>query len=98
MKKKLFFDLCEQFTEKYGKLTENIHVIGDKDPYYGMWTYRVYHKKGYCWDVKKQEASLKDYDLPYAIDGFIYSFSETWEGFKNKGIDKAIKLIQKELA
>lgn len=98
MKEKLFFDLCEQFVEKYGEGTENAYVIDDHYPYDDLWTYKAYHKNGYCWDVKKEEAQPDEYGEPYVISGYAYSFSEIWGGFDNKGIDNAIELMKKELA
>lgn len=97
MKEKLFFDLCEQFVEKFGERTENAHVIEDYFPFADLWTYRVHHKNGHCWDISKEKVAPDDHELN-AIDGYAYSFSEVWEGFDNKGIDNAIELMKKELA
>lgn len=55
--------------------------------------YRVYHKKGYCFNIAKEP----EYDDQTGeITGWYYEFSAHWEGFDNTLTPElAIKLLTK---
>jgi hypothetical protein len=60
--------------------------------------FRVYHAKGYCFDVEKEYACEPDEvkDLEgVESDGFTYTFYAEWEGFDNNlTVKEAFELIK----
>jgi len=57
-----------------------VHLIYD-DPFINESSFRIYHSDGYWRDIQKVEDECE--------------FYETWEGFKESGIDFAIGEIKK---
>jgi len=78
---KELFELIESMGEQQ---TDLFHIIDISDSfvfeYEGEKIFRVYHKNGYCFEVGK--LVLEDDESGNVID-YTYSFSQTWDGFKN---------------
>ena len=54
-------------------------------------SFRVYHKEGYCWDIKKEIYFEDDEDN---IIEYHYTFYEEWDGFKKvSSIEEAISKL-----
>jgi hypothetical protein len=97
---KMLYEIIEATGET---LDGNLHIInmgkevGDHEL---NGHFRVYHKTGYCFDAKKEYICEPDEYKEFEYqdtwpDGFYYSFSQTWDGFKNNlSLDDAIKLIK----
>lgn len=63
--------------------------------------YRIYHGDGYCLDVSKEYCcepdEIDEYD-GVATDGYNYSWSSEWDGFKNiKTVEDALTLVKQWL-
>lgn len=74
------FNLIDKLGES---MDGEIHVFENIDglPCDNEKTYRVYHNKGYCFDVKK-EVNTEDEKTGEPID-YYYSVYMEWEGFDN---------------
>lgn len=88
---KKLFDVIDEFGEI---LNGDLHIIDASDEYpctAGDRKYRVYHKKGYCFDVEKEFI----YDNEDETKGhFEYTFLSEWDGFKKLTVQAAIVLIK----
>lgn len=84
MEKKLFY-LVQNIGEG---IFNKIHIIDNTE--FETHSFRIYHSDGYCWNIL-QEEQFDDIDNP--IDPY-YEFSESWEGFKESGIEFAISEIE----
>ena len=83
MTEKRLYEIVEATGET---LNGSLHIINTSPNYKdeGEGEFRVYHKKGYCFDVKKEKVHLAEDEInEAAIDGFEYSFYSEWEGFNN---------------
>ena len=92
------------FIEGIGEILKgDVHILGTSaefkhDEREG--SFRVYHKKGYCFDVKKEYicepdevGSFEDVEK----DGFSYTFFCEWEGFEKITPIRAISLISYDI-
>lgn len=86
---KKLFDLVDY----KGELLEgDLHILDSTDSFYeGEKEYRVYHKDGYCFDVKK-EIGEEDEETGDVIF-WEYSLYSEWDGFKELTVEKAINLV-----
>lgn len=95
MTKKRLYEVVEATGET---LNGSLHIINSSSNYKdeGEGEFRVYHKKGYCFDVKKEKVDLAEDEInDAAIDGFKYSFYCEWEGFDNSlTLKEAFELIK----
>lgn len=72
-------------------LNGEIHIIDmtDKPAVEGEQKFRVYHEKGYCFDISKECVDeRKNGKLIYD-----YVFLAEWEGFNKLDVNEAIKLV-----
>lgn len=84
---------------KIGEVIEGeLHIIDNSNTFEpdGGGEFRVYHKAGYCFDVKREyicePEEVDQYDDVYK-DGFSYSVFDEWDGFKTMTVNRYIKLI-----
>jgi len=95
MTEKRLYEVVEATGET---LCGSLHIIDLSSSYLeeGEGEFRVYHKQGYCFDVKKEKVYLaEDETNDTAIDGFEYSFYCEWEGFGNNlSLKEAFELIK----
>lgn len=86
-----------QIVDKLGEMLNGyLHIIDTTDTYpvEGEKSYRIYHKQGICFDIKK-EVEIEDEDGEVTKWG--YDFYSEWGGFNNdKTIDEMYKLIKNE--
>jgi len=82
-------------------LTGSLHIIDTSEQYKSderEGKFRVYHSKGFCFDVKKEYVCEPDEVGSYdgvESDGFTYSYYTEWEGFDNTlTLKEAFKLIK----
>jgi hypothetical protein len=95
MKNKILFDLVNNIGEG---LFISLHIIDITEE--ADITYRIYHDKGYCFNVEREYMEAKEFynkeERKEAIDGYFYYFqSDLFEGFETLTIDEAIELISK---
>lgn len=92
---KQFWDVLNDLITKHGYITHNYQVDGyDDHPIYSL---RIYTNP-YCFDITKEFICNPDEVDEYNIeglqnDGYIYSFTEPFDGFEKMGVENAIKLI-----
>lgn len=97
MNEKRLYEVVEDIGET---LNGSLHIIDTSDKYNvdeREGKFRVYHSKGFCFDVEKEYTcepdEVKDYKGVEA-DGFTYSFYAEWEGFDNSlTLKEAFELI-----
>jgi hypothetical protein len=84
--------LFELLNETGELLEGEIHIIDISDSCPDdECSYRVYHKKGYCFDIKK----IANYDIESGEHiNFEYSFYAGWDGFSEIDTEKAIQLVK----
>lgn len=82
-----------QLVENIGHvLSGDLHVIDISERYPeedGERSFRVYHEKGYCFDIEKS-AVFNDKGKFLKWD---YIFFAEWEGFVELDVDDAIKIV-----
>lgn len=87
---KKLFDLCVK-NEGEGVL---FHIV-NQSKFEEEQEYRVYHKDGYCFDVKKSKVDIAEDEICVGeIHGFEYEFYSEWEGFKELEVEDAINLFK----
>ena len=96
MTEKRLYEIIEATGET---LNGSLHIIDNSTDYQRAeceGEFRVYHSKGYCFDVKKEKVDLAEDEInDTAIDGFEYSFYCEWEGFDNSlNLKEAFMLIK----
>lgn len=98
MTKKRLYEIIEATGET---LNGSLHILETSDNFKTdekEGKFRVYHAKGFCFDVEKEYAcepeEVKDFE-GVDIDGFIYSFYAEWEGFDNNlSLNEAFNIIK----
>jgi hypothetical protein len=86
---KFIWDIVTEIYESHGSDVDDISI--HKHEEFGDQFYKVYCSKGYCFELSKIEADEDQFDnVEY---GFVYSYSEPWDGFKKAGINKAIEIL-----
>lgn len=83
MTEKRLYEIIEATGET---LVGSLHIINQTANYKddGEGEFRVYHKTGYSFDVKKEKVDLAEDEVNEdAIDGFEYTFYQEWDGFNN---------------
>lgn len=97
MTEKKLFDLIEKTGET---LSGGLHIIDTSDVLKAdedEGKFRVYHSKGYCFDVEKEYCCEPDEVNEYEgvdKDGYCYTFFAEWEGFDSLTLQKAYDLIK----
>ncbi len=89
-KEKQIWDIVNQIIDKHGEDLEGLSIHED-NPRWGEERRKIYSHKGYCFELMRiegDEETIHDVE-----DGYVYSFFEPWDEFKEAGIDKAIKLL-----
>jgi hypothetical protein len=98
-KEKKLWGIVQNIMDNHGDEVDNIsiHESGDwiDDYEEGL---KIYCSEGFCWELSREKCCEPEEVNETAVqdlqdDGFVYSFSEPWDGFKESGIDKAIKIL-----
>lgn len=95
-KERQIFQLVEKLSELEEIPKIGIHDSSSGEPF--ETSFRIYHADGYCWDVEKEEYVCEPEDVEECIgvdeDGCVYRFTESWDGFTETGIDKALEILK----
>lgn len=73
-----------ELVDSIGEMLEgDLHIIDNTESYpvEGEKVYRVYHKDGYCWDIRKT-AETEDEETGEILK-YNYDYLEEWEGCKD---------------
>ena len=89
-KERLLWDIVSEILDTHGDMVDSMHIIEYKDAYDNE-NRKIYHSDGYCIELSKEEEN--ENEVHGVEDGFVYTFSEPWDGFKEAGIDKAIEIL-----
>lgn len=89
-KEKLIWDIVSEILDTHGDMVDSIHIIEYRDAYDNE-NRKIYHSDGYCFELSKEKADENEF---FGVeDGFVYTLSEPWDGFKKAGIDKAVEIL-----
>lgn len=95
-KNRIAFELTDLARNYIGEHLDTMHIIDIDADYDDEIAYRIYHAGGFCIDVSKEPTD--DNELVDSVeDGFIYTYSESWDGFNIAGIDTIIDLLKDTL-
>jgi len=88
-RERLIWNIVSEILDTHGDEVDGMSIHEYTDAY-GNDNRKIYHNQGYCFELSKEEAS----DIEACIEeGFVYTFSEPWDGFQEAGIDKAIEIL-----
>ena len=90
-KEKFIWDIVSEILESHGDCVDDISIHEYEE--FEDQFYKVYCSKGYCFELSKIKADEDQFDNTEC--GFVYSYSEPWDGFKEAKIDKAIKILNR---
>lgn len=86
------FEMVKDILDNHGDMVDDVHICehagGD---YFDEINYKVYCSAGYCLEIKRElydEDNFMDLE-----DGFVYKFSEPWDGFKEAGYEGAVEVL-----
>lgn len=89
-KERIIWEIVDSILENHGDMVDNISIHESSGSYCEE-NRKVYCSQGYCFELEKIEAD--ESDTSGVEDGYVYSFNEPWDGFKEAGIDSAIQIL-----
>ena len=98
-KEKQLWLIVQNILDTHGDQIDGISIHDDDDFRMGTENFKIYHHDGFCWELQRESMcdpdDVDDVDPMEGVDddGFVYSFAEPWDGFKESGIDKAIEIL-----
>ena len=97
MNKELFiWNVVTEILENHGDMVDDISI--HENYQYDDECRKIYCSEGYCFELMREKVCEPEEVEETAVqdlqkDGFVYSFTEPWDGFKEAGIDKAIEIL-----
>lgn len=87
------FEMVQEILSTHGDMVDDVHICEHDGEYSNEINYKVYCSAGYCLEINRE---LSDEDnFTDAEDGFVYTFCEPWDGFKEAGYAGAVEVLSR---
>lgn len=86
------WEMTSDILDNHGDMVDDIHICEHEE--FGTEYRKVYCSEGYCLELSKEESWMdEEQTIPGGEEGFMYVFTEPWDGFKEAGYDKAVEIL-----
>jgi len=93
-KEKKIWEIVQKILDNHGDFIDNISIHESSS--IDNESIKIYHSDGFCWELEREKVcepdEVKNFDDVDA-DGYVYSFQEPWEDFKQSRINTAISIL-----
>lgn len=90
-KEKELWDIVTSILDTHGDNVDSISIHEYTD--FCTEKRKIYCSQGYCFELERIESDEET--TSDVEDGFVYCFSEPWDGFEEAGINEAINILIK---